>query len=104
MIVYLLEMIYHSYINKVKLSKEFHMTDKGPLGYYFGIQVNRNQKNKTLYLFQEKYIHDVLIKFNMSLCKLISTPMQTRLKLSKDMNITLHSDYMSFFLQNNIFI
>jgi len=90
MIVYLLEMIYHSYINKVKLSKEFDMTDKGPLGYYFGIQVNRDHKNKTLYLFQEKYIHDVLIKFNMSLCKPISTPMQTRLKLSKDMSITLH--------------
>lgn len=90
MIVYLLEMIYHSYINKVKLSKEFDMTDKGPLGYYFVIQINRDQKNKTLYLFQENYIHDVLTKFNMSLFKPISTPMQTRLKLSKDMKITLH--------------
>jgi hypothetical protein len=39
----------------------------------------------TFDLSQEKYIHDVLTKFNMSLCKPVSTPMQIGLKLSNDM-------------------
>jgi hypothetical protein len=36
-------------------------------------------------LSQEKYVSDILKKFNMDTCKPISTPMQPCIKLSQEM-------------------
>lgn len=37
-----------------------------------------------MFISQEKYVNDILRKFNMDICKPISTPMQPTIKLSKE--------------------
>jgi len=38
-----------------------------------------------MFFSQEKYVNDILKKFNMDICKPISTPMQPKIKLLKGM-------------------
>ncbi|KAL0456365.1 UNVERIFIED_CONTAM: Retrovirus-related Pol polyprotein from transposon TNT 1-94 [Sesamum latifolium] len=55
------------------------MTDLGLMRYFLGIQVK--QSLGRIFLSQEKYIDDLLKKFNMYHCKPISTPMALNEKL-----------------------
>ncbi|KAL0462043.1 UNVERIFIED_CONTAM: Retrovirus-related Pol polyprotein from transposon TNT 1-94 [Sesamum latifolium] len=64
---------------KKKMMKKFDMTDLGLMRYFLGIQVK--QSPGRFFLSQEKYIDDLLKKFNMSYCKPISTPMALNEKL-----------------------
>jgi hypothetical protein len=59
--------------------KEFKMTDLGLMGYFLGIQVK--QSLEKIFILQEKYIVDLLKKFNMLECKPIATPMAANKKL-----------------------
>lgn len=47
----------------------------------FGMKVTVNDKSITL--DQEQYVDDLLLRFNMTDCKLVSTPMKNNLKLNK---------------------
>ncbi|XP_047315864.1 uncharacterized mitochondrial protein AtMg00810-like [Impatiens glandulifera] len=58
---------------KNQMMKEFEITDLGLMKYFLGIQVK--QSPGKIFLAQEKYIEDLLKKFNMSQCKPLSTPM-----------------------------
>ncbi|KAI3508248.1 hypothetical protein L1887_23254 [Cichorium endivia] len=62
------------------LSKEFAMSDLGPLHHFLGIQV-QHQKGG-LFLTQEQYVHDILQRANMQDCKPCATPVDTNSKLS----------------------
>lgn len=55
------------------LASYFPVKDLGPLHFFLGIEVTRN--NAGLFLAQNKYISDLLLKTNMHNCISISTPM-----------------------------
>lgn len=65
LLIYVDDMIHignnKSYLDwfSLQLSKEFSMKDLGPLHYFLGIEVQRN--NNGLFLCQSKYTHDLLI-------------------------------------------
>jgi hypothetical protein len=71
-----------NYIASIKkeLKKGFKMTHLGHLHYYLGIKVNQNPKY--IFISQKKYIGELLNKFGMVECNLISTPMKQILKLT----------------------
>ena len=70
---------------KSALSGRFMMTDIGEVGTILGIKVIRDRESQTLSLSQEKYVADILTKFNMQNCAGKRTPMIMGLKLTKDM-------------------
>lgn len=64
-----------------KLCKKFHMKYLGELTYCIGLHVERDRKNKVIYLDQKKYIQEVLLKYGMSDCKPVKSPMDANEKL-----------------------
>lgn len=63
------------------LHAHFEVKDLGPLNYFLGIEVQRDDKN--LYLSQTKYTLDLLKRANFLLAKPCSTPVATGTKLSQ---------------------
>ncbi|KAL5866165.1 hypothetical protein ACOSQ3_003679 [Xanthoceras sorbifolium] len=63
------------------MAKEFEMTDIGLMAYYLGIEVK--QKEEGIFISQENYAKEILKKFKMDDCKLINTPVECGIKLSK---------------------
>ncbi|KAH9681198.1 hypothetical protein KPL71_026879 [Citrus sinensis] len=61
--------------------KEFEVIDIGLMAYYLGIEVK--QKEEGIFISQESYAKEILKKFKMNDCKLISTPVECGVKLSK---------------------
>ncbi|AQK68041.1 putative tRNA (guanine(26)-N(2))-dimethyltransferase 2 [Zea mays] len=64
---------------KLHLSKEFQMSDLGPLSYFLGIEVQQTQKG--FYLSQSKYIQDLLDRSGLTDTRTVATPMDIHLKL-----------------------
>lgn len=62
------------------LSHEFAMKDLGPLTYFLGVAVTRQED--TLFLSQQKYAKEVIKRAGMSSCKPVATPVDTNTKLS----------------------
>jgi hypothetical protein len=83
-VVYLVVYVYdllitgnnENYIASIKkeLKKGFEMTDLRHLDYYLGIEVIQNPKY--IFISQKKYIGELLNKFGMVECNLVSTPME----------------------------
>jgi hypothetical protein len=76
-----------SYIASIKkgLKKGFEMTGLGHIHYYLGIHMNQNPKY--ILISQKNYIGELLNKFDMDGCNLVSTPVEHKLKLtSKEVN------------------
>ena len=67
---------------KTSMMKEFKMSDPGLMRYFLGIQVN--QFPGKILISQEKYVRDLLKKFNMSECKPIASLMTANEKLLQD--------------------
>lgn len=65
-----------------KLNSEFSLKDLGQLDYFLGIEVHHSDTG-SLHLSQTKYIHDLLVKENMSQANGIASPMASSTKLSK---------------------
>jgi hypothetical protein len=63
------------FVNHIKkmLSNHFKMQDLGPIESIIGFKIERNENETTI--SQEKYIDNILRKFNMTECKQIDTPM-----------------------------
>lgn len=78
-----------------QLLAEFSTKDLGPLHYFLGIQVTRDSTG--FFLSQHKYAVELLDRANMSQCKPVSTPVDTRSKLSGDAGppVADPSDYRS---------
>ena len=64
------------------MKSDFEMTDLGLLRYFLGIEVK--QREKGILISQEKYVAEVLKRFNMQNNKPSSTPTVMGLKLSKE--------------------
>nr|XP_016458881.1 PREDICTED: uncharacterized mitochondrial protein AtMg00810-like [Nicotiana tabacum] len=63
------------------LGSAFSIRDLGPLHYFLGVQVHRD--NTGIWLSQSQYIHGILTRARMLHCKPLSTPMATNVKLYK---------------------
>eukprot|EP00253_Pinus_taeda_P019228 PITA_19228 len=64
------------------MKEEFEMTDMGFLRYFLGIEVDQNEKE--IFISQERYVNQVLSRFNMQDCKAAITPTVMGLKLSRE--------------------
>ncbi|MCO5606861.1 hypothetical protein L7F22_061052 [Adiantum nelumboides] len=64
---------------KALLHKQFNMKDLGELRYFLEIELIRNESG--IWLLQKKYGLDMLVKYGMTDCKPISTPLDHNLKL-----------------------
>jgi len=62
------------------LSKPFAMKDLGDVNYFLGVQVIRSFSG--LFLFQHKYISDLLLKFHLRTCKPVRSPIVARTTLT----------------------
>ena len=75
------------------MKKEFEMSMFGEIKFFVGLQVC--QIKFDVFITQSKYIKEILKTFGMEDSRLVSTPMSTRYKLSKnddstDVNQTLY--------------
>ncbi|TYK22150.1 putative mitochondrial protein [Cucumis melo var. makuwa] len=66
---------------KKAMTQEFEMTDIGLMSYYLGIEVK--QLEEGIFISQERYIREILEKFNMMNSKPVATLIETGTKLSK---------------------
>jgi hypothetical protein len=64
---------------KLALSTEFEMTDCGPVHYYLGIQVQRNDSQQ-ISLSQSHFVDQILRKFGFEDAKPVSTPLDPSVK------------------------
>jgi hypothetical protein len=67
---------------KSSMMKEFDMTDLGLMHYFLGIEVV--QLSDSIFISQKKYAMEILDRFKMTNCNLVSTPTDLCLKLVKD--------------------
>lgn len=65
---------------KQKLKSEFEIVDLGKITDILGIHVERKGDTDRIKLSQERYIDDLLRKFNMNLAKSVSTPIESNTK------------------------
>ena len=73
----------HAYVVFLKfvLDQKFGIKDLGSLKYFLGLEIARNKSG--ISLTQRKYVLEVLEETGMTGCKLVQTPMEQQLKLSK---------------------
>jgi hypothetical protein len=70
---------------KLKLTNSFAMKDLGAAMKILGMRITRDRKNHKLTLSQGEYIEKVLERFRMKNAKLVSTPLASHFKLTKEM-------------------
>jgi len=66
---------------KRTMEKEFKMTNLGHMRYFLGLEVK--QLETSIFVSQERYVEDILRKFKMASCNLVSTPIEPGTTLSK---------------------
>jgi hypothetical protein len=64
------------------MESEFEMSMIGELSFFLGLQIT--QRFEGMFISQEKYLREMLKRFQMEDSKPVGTPMVTRCKLSKD--------------------
>lgn len=70
---------------KSKLKSAFKVVDLGPIHNILGINVKRTGQTGSIFLSQEKYIKELLRRFNMEDAKMVSTPIESNTKVTKEM-------------------
>ena len=61
---------------KKQLSQHFKIKGFGAVKTFLGIQTARNCSNRTLHIYQETYVHNILQRFNMLKPKPMNTEME----------------------------
>ena len=61
---------------KDKIKKHWEITDHGPISWFLGFEIKRDQKAKTISINQSAYIQRVVEKFNLTNARLVLTPME----------------------------
>ena len=79
---------------KAQLAREFDMKDLGPANKILGMKINRDRKDRKIWLSQKNYLRKVLRRFNMQDCKPISTPLPINCKLSSGMSPSSEAERM----------
>ena len=72
---------------KARLMSRFKMTDKGILKHFLGFSIDYNPTEGRLIIDQRRYIQNLLIKFNMTTCNGVSSPIESRLILDNDLQL-----------------
>ncbi|GJZ26672.1 putative ribonuclease H-like domain-containing protein, partial [Tanacetum coccineum] len=67
------------------MHKKFQMSSMGELAFFLGLQVT--QKEDGIFISQDKYVDEILKKFDFSTVKTASTPMETSKPMMKDENV-----------------
>ncbi|KAG9444893.1 hypothetical protein H6P81_016233 [Aristolochia fimbriata] len=62
--------------------RDFAMADMGLMSYFLGLEVVQSQEG--IFVSQQKYARDILKRFNMLDCNSVRTPMEERIKLTKE--------------------
>ena len=75
------------------MKKEFEMSMLGELTFLLGLQIYQTYEG--IFIYQTKYIKDMLKKFKMEYSKPVDIPMVTGWKLSKD-DESLEVDHTMF--------
>ena len=77
---------YEEELSKLKghLAREFEIKDLGFLKYFLGMEVARSHKG--IFVFQRKYVLDLLKETGMLGCKPAETPMDLTKKIGAEMN------------------
>jgi len=70
---------------KQQLAQSFAMKDLGAAKQILGMKICRDRKNIKLTLSQDDYVEKVLQRFHMENAKIVSTPLPSHLKLTKEM-------------------
>lgn len=70
---------------KKKMASKFRITDMGNPSWFLGMHIQRNRSERTLKLSQQRYVQDLLEKYNMTDCKTHETPYNKSVVLSKSM-------------------
>nr|GEW85134.1 retrotransposon protein, putative, Ty1-copia subclass [Tanacetum cinerariifolium] len=60
----------------------FKMSMMGEMTFFFGLQVNQSPSG--IFINQSKYVHDILKKYGLNTCDIVSTPMDIKDKLDLD--------------------
>ncbi|KAJ4790458.1 reverse transcriptase [Rhynchospora pubera] len=66
---------------KLKMSKEFEMTNLGLMSYFLGLEVKQDKSG--IFVSQEAYAKYVLKRFKMNDCNPVCTPVESGTKLSR---------------------
>jgi hypothetical protein len=69
------------------MENKFQMSMMGELNYFLGIQVK--QTKYVTFIHQDKYMKDLIKKFDMAEAKPMSTPMSTTIVLDPDKMVRL---------------
>ena len=69
-----------------KLQRKFEITVNMPNN-FIGMEIERVRESKTIVIHQSNYIKNLLSRFNMTECQVISTPMESSLSLLTTKNI-----------------
>jgi len=67
---------------KQEMVHAFKMIDLGLMTYFLGIEIKQNEND--VFICQKKYAKEILKKFKIKECKVVSTPMNQKEKLSKE--------------------
>lgn len=70
---------------KKGLEKKFKVKDLRLLYYCVGLEFKQDPIDKSVKISQQKYIEDTLTKFGMFDCKAATTPLKSKIKLTKQM-------------------
>ena len=62
--------------------KEFEMTNLDLMTYFLSIEMKQNYEES--FIFQTKYVNEILKKFHMEYCHIIDTIMEVGCKLNKE--------------------
>lgn len=65
------------------LGSEFKLKDLGPVRQYLGMRINLDKNKNVITVDQQQYIEQLVSKFQMSDCKIQSTPIEPKLNLDK---------------------
>jgi len=71
---------------KESMRKRFQMTDMGETSYFLGVEIERNRREGTLKISQQKYAKQVLESFGMQDSNPVSTPVDLSVTLSQNMS------------------
>ena len=61
---------------KKRLSNRFEMDERGEIHFILGMEVTRDRKNRIMTIDQKSYLTNILIRFGMTDCKPVSTPIE----------------------------
>ncbi|GKG35591.1 uncharacterized mitochondrial protein-like protein, partial [Tanacetum coccineum] len=64
------------------MKSSFQMSSMGELTFFLGLQVKQNKGG--IFISQDKYVAEILKKFDLVNVKAAITPMETKLSLTKD--------------------